>query len=153
MVWNRVILAGLMGGLLSTLVGCSGNGDERPTAPVKVTVSYKGKPVDGALVQFISEENPQPAVGTTDSTGSCALTTYKSNDGAIIGSNFVTITKAEIDQSKIKPVRPEDADLIGVTPIPTLKSLIPQKYAAPGSSGFKEVVKKGSNTFTFELKD
>ena len=90
---------------------------------------------------------------TTDTSGNCSLTTYKSGDGAILGSNVITITKSEIDRKNIKAGRPEDADLVGVTPTPNLKSLIPNKYSAPGSSGLKEDVKKGSNAFTYELKD
>lgn len=151
MVWTRFVV---LGTLCTLFVGCGGNnGGDRPTAPVKVTVTYKGNPVDGAIVQFISVENPQPAVGTTDKSGNCSLTTYKPNDGAIIGSNVITITKSEIDKKNIKAGRPEDADLVGVTPTPNLKSLIPNKYSAPGSSGLKEEVKKGSNAFAYELKD
>ncbi len=151
MVWKRFVV---LGTLCTLFAGCGGNnGGERPTAPVKVSVTYKGNPVEGAIVQFISIENPQPAVGTTDKSGNCSLTTYKSNDGAIIGSNVITITKSEIDTKKIKASRPEDADLIGVTPTPNLKSLIPNKYSAPGTSGLKEEVKKGPNAFTYELKD
>ena len=151
MVWKRFVV---LGTLCTLFAGCGGNnGGERPTAPVKVSVSYKGNPVEGAIVQFISIENPQPAVGTTDKSGNCSLTTFKPNDGAIIGSNVITITKKEIDTKNIKASRPEDADLIGVTPTPNLKSLIPNKYSAPGTSGLKEEVKKGSNAFTYELKD
>ena len=151
MVWKRFVV---LGTLCTLFAGCGGNnGGERPTAPVKVSVTYKGNPVEGAIVQFISIENPQPAVGTTDKSGNCSLTTYKSNDGAIIGSNVITITKSEIDTKKIKASRPEDADLIGVTPTQNLKSLIPNKYSAPGTSGLKEEVKKGPNAFTYELND
>ena len=151
MVWTRFVV---LGSLSALLLGCGGDsGGDRPTAPVKVSVSYKGKPLDGAIVTFISVENPQPAVGTTDASGSCTLTTYKTNDGAIIGSNVITISKSEIDKKNIKPPRPEDADLIGVTPTPNLKSLIPNKYSLPGSSGLKEEVQKGQNTVTFVLKD
>lgn len=136
------------------LAGCGvEEGNTRPTAPVTVAVNYKGKPVEGAIVQFISVENPQPAVGTTDASGVCKLTTYKTHDGAIIGSNVITIAKNEVDAKNIRPVRPEDKDLVGVTPPPNLKSLIPQKYAAPGTSGLREEVKKGKNDFAFELKD
>ncbi len=150
MVWMRFFVVGL---LSTTLLGCSGNDGERPTAPVTVTVKYKGKAVEGATVQFITMEEPQPAVGKTDASGSCSMTTYKTNDGAIIGGNVVTISKVDIDKTNVKPLKPEDADLIGVAPIPTLKNLLPQKYAAPGSSGLKEEVKKGKNTFNYELKD
>ncbi len=151
MVWNRVVGLGL---LCTLLTGCfGGDASERAVAPAKVTVTFKGKPVSGATVQFLSVENPQPAVGMTDASGNCSLTTYKTNDGAIIGSNLVTITKVEIDATKVKPVREEDKDLVGVTPPPTLKSMIPEKYSAPGSSGLKEEVKKGQNVFSYELKD
>ncbi len=134
------------------LVGCGGNGDRRPTAPVTVTVNYKGKPVEGATVQFVTMEEPTPAVGTTDSSGTCSLTTYEPNDGAIIGSNVVMIAKTEMDQKNVREVAPEDRDLIGIVPPPVLKSLIPPKYALPGTSGLKEEVKDGKNTFTFDLK-
>ena len=151
MVWIRFVV---LGSLCSMLVGCGGeSGGDRPTAPVKVTVKYNGKPLDGAIVTFISVDNPQPAVGTTDASGNCSITTYKTNDGAIVGINVITISKSEIDKKNIKAPRPEDADLIGVTPTPNLKSLIPNKYSLPGSSGLKEEVKKGQNTFTIELKD
>lgn len=151
MRYVRIFAFGLTCCLIAGCMG--GNGDERPTAPVQVTVTYKGAPVEGAVVQFITVEDPHPAAGTTDASGNCSLTTYRTNDGAIIGSNMVTITKHAIDKTNIKPLKPEDQDLVGVTPIPTLKSLIPEKYSAPGSSGLKEEVKKGKNTFTFDLKD
>jgi len=61
--------------------------------------------------------------------------------------------KNDIDKTNIRPVRPEDADLVGVTPAPILKSLIPKKYSDPDKSGLLEEVKKGQNTFAFELKD
>ena len=143
MVWMRCFVVGL---LCTTLLGCSGNDGERPTAPVTVTVKYKGKAVEGATIQFVTMDEPQPAVGKTDASGSCSLS-------AIIGGNVVTISKVDIDKTNVKPIKPEDADLIGVSPIPTLKNLLPQKYAAPGSSGLKEEVKKGKNTFNYELKD
>ncbi len=143
----------VLGTVCICLAGCSSDNGDRPTAPVKVTVSYKGKPVENAIVQFITVESPQPAVGTTDASGNCSLTTYKTNDGAIIGSNKVTVLKNDIDKTNIRPVRPEDADLVGVTPAPILKSLIPKKYSDPDKSGLVEEVKKGQNTFTFELKD
>ena len=151
MVWTRLVFVGL---LFTLFAGCfGGNGDERPTAPVQVTVKYKDKPVEGATVQFISIEKPQPSVGLTNAQGVCSLTTYRNNDGAIVGGNVITIVKSDIDKTNIKPIKPEDQDLVGVSAIPTLKNLLPAKYAAPGTSGFKEEVKKGSNSFTFDLKD
>jgi hypothetical protein len=143
-----------LGALCSLLVGCSSdNGDRRPTAPVMVTVNYQGKPVDGALVQFVTVDDPRPAVGTTDAAGQCSLQTYEANDGAIIGSNLIMIAKTQIDDKNVRPPKPEDADMIGIVPPPILKNLIPKKYALPGTSGLKEEVKNGENVFTFDLKD
>jgi hypothetical protein len=141
------------GFLVILVAGCGAMSDRRPTAPVKVSVTYKGKPVEGALVQFISIEKPQPAVGNTDASGSCSLQTYQANDGAIIGMNSVTITKNEMDTKNARPVNPEDADLIGVTPPPVLKSLIPKKYASPATSGIQADVVRGKNEFTYDLTD
>lgn len=143
MVWTRSVLVALA---CTALVGCSGNDGQRPTAPVKVTVKYKGNPIEGATVTFITMEEPEPAGGKTDASGTCSFK-------AIMGGNVVTIVKHDIDKTNIKPLKPEDADLIGVAPIPTLKNLLPAKYALPGSSGLKEEIKSGSNNFTYELKD
>jgi hypothetical protein len=139
---------------LVAIAGCGGaDANRRPTAPVKVTVKYKGKPVENAIVQFITRENPQPAVGTTDASGSCSMKTYEANDGAIIGLNDVTISKSELDAKNVRAVAPEDADLVGITPVPHLKSAIPQKYASPTTSGIQADVVKGKNEFEYELKD
>jgi hypothetical protein len=136
------------------LAGCGGdNGNRRPTAPTTVTVTYQGKPVEGATVQFVTVDDPTPSTGITDVSGTCSLSTYEAKDGAIIGSNLIMISKTEMDSKNVRPVAPEDADMIGVIPPPILKNLIPSKYSLPGSSGLKEEVKKGQNTFTFDLKD
>ncbi len=137
--------------VLILVAGCGGDPNRKPTAPVTVTVTYKGQPVEGALVQFVIVDNP--SVGTTDASGKCRLKTYEPNDGAIIGDNVVTITKTVVDTKNVRTVKPEDKDLIGVVPPPTLKSLIPHKYSSPATSGLKESVKKGDNAFTFDLKD
>lgn len=146
----RCVALGLLG---CFLVGCGGADGRRPTAPTTVTVTYQGKPVEGATVQFVTVDDPYPSVGTTDASGSCSLTTYEANDGAIIGSNLVMISKTQIDNKNARPVNPEDADMIGIVPPPVLKNLIPKKYSLPGTSGLKEEIKKGQNTLTFELKD
>lgn len=138
--------------LSCVLLGCGVDDGRRPTAPVTVTVTYKGKPVEGATVQFVTVEDPMPAGGITDSSGTCSLSTYEANDGAIIGSNVIMISKTEMDDKNVREVAPEDRDLVGIVPPPILKNLIPAKYALPGTSGLKEEVKSGENTFTFDLK-
>jgi hypothetical protein len=143
MVSKRFAFIGLFCLLLS---GCFDNGDTRPMAAVSVTVTYKGKPVDGATITFVSSVNPEPTNGLTNAEGICSMR-------AIVGRNVITISKNEIDKNNIKPLKPEDQDLIGVSPIPTLKKLLPAKYAEPGTSGLEETVNKGANSFKYELKD
>ncbi|MCA9128287.1 MAG: hypothetical protein KDB22_14445 [Planctomycetales bacterium] len=148
----RMIL--LLATSLSLLAGCGGNdGNRRPTAPTTVTVTYRGNPVEGATVQFVTVDDPKPSTGITDKSGQCSLSTYEAKDGAIIGSSLVMISKTEVDDKNVRPVAPEDADMVGVIPPPILKNLIPSKYSLPGTSGLKEEVKKGRNEFTFDLVD
>jgi hypothetical protein len=145
-------------GLLAVLcmyVGCSGTpAGQRPTAPVEVTVTYKGSPVSGATVTFITAEEPKAATGITNASGVATLTTYQAGDGAILGSNLVTVTKMEVDPKAEKPLKdPSQADVVGFTPLSPLKSLLPQKYSMPGTSGIEETVVKGKNSFKIELID
>lgn len=139
-------------------VGCTGStGDTKPTAPVKVTVTQKGKPVEGATVTFTVPNNPPPAFGITDAQGVATLKTYKDGDGALIGSHTVTIVKVELGKSKGKDEGSQDEGNYkpspGETPIPTLKDLLPGKYKLPGTSGLTADVKSGKNEFTFDLSD
>lgn len=141
--------------LIIGLIGCGGTPEgQRPTAPVEVTVTYKGKPVVDATVTFISVENPIAANGITNEQGVAILHTYQPKDGAVIGNHQITVTKVEIDKNvKTKPIDPSQADVVGYTPLTPLKSLIPKKYDLPGTSGLTAEVKKGSNKFPLELKD
>ena len=139
---------------LCLVAGCGPPDGQRPTAPVEVTVTYQGKPVDGATVTFVTSVEPMAANGITDAQGIAQLSTYGVKDGAVIGSNLVTITKTEVDNNaKKKEVPPDQADMVGYTPLTPLKSLLPKKYEMPGSSGLTGEVKSGKNKFSFDLKD
>lgn len=141
--------------------GCSGSKlppNARPTAPVKVTVTYKGAPVADATVTFICQEgDASPAYGKTDAQGVAKMKTYIPNDGAVIGPHKVLITKLEssssgsaADQSSPDYVPPPE----GGAPVPTAKNLIPAKYGMMAQSGLTaDVQKKALNEFAFELKD
>ena len=62
------------------------------TLPVTGTVTFRGQPVAGAAVNFLSETGPA-AWGSTDQQGRFQLTTFDTNDGAAAGSYGVTISK------------------------------------------------------------
>ena len=130
--------------------------DARPTKPVSVTVTYKGAPVEGAGVTFVSEMNPIAAYGRTDASGKAALKTYVEGDGAVVGKHKVIVSKMEavggggeasIDSADYAP--PGDA---GAPPPP--KHLIPAKYASPATSGLTaDVTESGPNEVKLELVD
>jgi hypothetical protein len=149
----RRALAGLL--LFVLFLGCSDGGpaNRRPTKPVKVTVTYKGAPLEGATVTFVNQEGDAvPAVGRTDAQGVAKLKTYVEGDGAVLGAHKVLIDKSE-------SVGGQNADYDSPqynpnAPPPTIKYLIPQKYSNFANSGLTAEVKDvEANEFKFDLKD
>jgi hypothetical protein len=116
------------------------------------TVTHRGQPVVGALVNFASEtvdpKRPQvvhvhQAVGFTDAAGAFRLKTFRENDGAVAGSHRVRITMPVLSDPAAPPRSP-------APPAGTL----PARYAAFETSGLDaEVVPDGPNHFTFTLAD
>ncbi|MEQ8211383.1 MAG: carboxypeptidase-like regulatory domain-containing protein [Lacipirellulaceae bacterium] len=82
--------------LLFILAGLSSSGcNEHPElVPVSGTVTIDGKPVPIGQVK-ISTPGHRAAVGSIDKNGKFALTSYKLNDGAPIGTHRVTVTAVE----------------------------------------------------------
>jgi hypothetical protein len=145
--------------LVAGVVGCSaGASNRRPTKPVTVTVTYKGASVADATVTFISEEGePSSAYGKTDSQGIAKLKTYAEGDGAVFGKQKVIISKEQI-LNNVKVADQNSPDYAplppGGAPVPQVKHLVPEKYAAPGNTPLTaEVTASGPNTFKFELTD
>lgn len=141
---------------LSCLTGCGGDDDGRlPTAPVKVTVTYQGKPVENAVVTFTDPQSPPPAFGKTDADGVTTLTTYETGDGAILGNHTVMIVKQEFAGVIKEEADQESEDYDpspGASPLPKVKDLLPKKYALPGTTDLSAEVVTGDNRFTFDLE-
>jgi hypothetical protein len=141
------------------ILGCNpGESDRLPRAPVDVKVTYKGAPVENAVVTFLSmgvgaEAGRPPAFGRTGSDGTVKLGTYESSDGAVIGKHGVSIVKQEFTNQKAVADQDSPDYNPGASPVPQTKHLLPQKYAVAGTSGLTADVVKGPNSFTFELKD
>jgi hypothetical protein len=176
MLHRRYLLLALLSSVLLQF-GCSG--DDRPKmAKVTGVVTYKGAPVAGATINFVSETAPRGATGVTDDKGQYQLTTFDNNDGAVLGDHKVTIFKADPaakdDSKKQSEVSTEgggaNAGSIKVTttlpgagpgkgPMPNMKpadpkSLLPVKYAQPTKSGLTAKVVEGKeNKFDFTLTD
>ena len=78
---------------LALLVGCN-SGSVSGTVPASGKVTYKGAPVEGAIVTFVPQGNGRTATATTRAGGVFSLTTVDSS-GALPGKYRVTVDKVE----------------------------------------------------------
>jgi hypothetical protein len=74
--------------------GCGGKGTVPGTVKVSGKVTYKGSPLDGGTIIFISEDGRFSGTGRIASDGTFTLTT-----GAVPGNNKVVIKKVVGDVS------------------------------------------------------
>jgi len=126
---------------------------------VEGVVTRDGAPLEGATVLFSPAGGGLPAAGRTESGGAFRLATTMPGQpvaaGAAAGDYVVLVTKVETP-----PVIevPTDHPDYGKAPMPTgaekqpkIKYVVPQSYGDPKKSPLKATVKKGTNTFTFEI--
>jgi hypothetical protein len=89
----RVLLASF---IAVFLVGCGSSG-EFPVAPVKGVVTCEGKPVPYAMIFFEPIRTGDSALvgkqgfATADEKGQFVVTTYRDNDGAVLGNHNVHV--------------------------------------------------------------
>ena len=171
-VSNRPSACGMLCILLSLILGCSGNSIR--VYPTSGTVTYKGKPLDNALVNFIiNGKEGQPStvmgLGTTDKDGRFTIQTTVDPtsmplEGAVEGEHAVTISKyippkgmTEEDLAKMMAretkLMEEQGYLDPEDVTPARVPFLPPKYQNPAMSVLKAtVVPNGENDFTFELE-
>lgn len=127
----------LLASVLCLVVGC-GRGTPR-TMPVNGVVIFQGSPLADADVAF-TPTGGRPATGRTDAAGRFTLTTFKTNDGAVIGQHVVTVCKhVKKNSNTTGPY----VDYVQVTPV---------HFGRPGESPLRaDVVSKGRNEFTFDI--
>ncbi len=135
------ILAALL--FATAIVSTTGCGSGRPsTFTVTGTVTYRGKPLEGARVMFIPKDT-RPASGLTDAEGRFTLLSFAPGDGAVVGEHVVCIAKFVPD--------PNDR---GGSPYPKMLSVLSDRYATPLQSPLRATVtKEGPNDFRFDLTD
>jgi hypothetical protein len=122
---------------LLLLVGC---GEQRiKTAPVKGTVTYKGRPVPHGTVMFQPDDGPAATGEIRD--GAYVLKTYRDGDGAVLGKHKVTVISLDDQANRL----PEDR-----SPLPP--AIVPLKYSFPDKSGLTAVVEDKPNVIDFPLK-
>lgn len=146
--WVLLVLLFLVG-----MAGCGSKSGQLPTAPVTGRVTYQGKPVPRGEITFVptaSQPGVRNAYGTLDEQGRYRLTTYREGDGAVLGTHQVMIVAREELPADVGKQMTPDGILV---PGKQAKSLIPERYSDPATSGLTAEVKDGRNEFNFELKD
>lgn len=135
---------------LATFISTGCRGNDLPLVKAGGVVKYKGEPLPGATVTFVSESGP-PAIGVTDEQGQFELRTL-GRSGAAVGDYGVSV----IAQKDSREITPEEAQTMKTEELNKIrKSLIPEIYSHPRTSGLTQTVSKDAseNHFTFELKD
>ena len=126
---------------------------KRPkTFPSSGSVKLNGQPVTGATVVFAPDPGGTPASvaasALTDSIGNFSLQAYPPLQGAVPGKYKISITKMEP-----APPAPTGANAHDAPPPPAPKSLIPEKFTDPSTSGLTaEIPEGGKADLHFDLK-
>lgn len=124
------------------MFGCGGPSDKPQLAPVSGVVMMDGKPLADVTVAFHLDalEAPRAGMGKTDSEGRFRITTYDTNDGAIVGTHIVTVAKidagpAGADDMEIGGEAYGAAMLAAANPnAPPPKQMFPEKFASKDTS-------------------
>jgi hypothetical protein len=131
-----------------------GCGQKLPaTAAVSGKVTVHGKPIAAGRIMFRPEKG-RPAIGTIGAGGTYCLTTFRQDDGAVLGKHRVTIEAFE--GAPVKHAATFEEEIRGTgTPAPAVRStvqwIVPEKYAHPDTSPLTAEVKDGKNDVPFDL--
>lgn len=135
------------------VVGCGGT--QRPSlAPVTGRVLFLGKPAVGATVTFIRDGAARHSYGVTDEKGDFTLTTYEPNDGAILGTNTITVVLAakpggDASSQPIPDAESYFRDLRASQS--SSRDVLPERYAKVDTTDLSATVKTGGNHFELIL--
>lgn len=122
----------LCGLAFAAAVGC----DEGPlVVPVSGKVVYNGKPLEFGSVTF-QPPRGQPAIGDIQHDGTFTLSTYRPNDGAVVGTHKVRIACYE-SQRNPNAKGPGEQSLG--------RLLIPRRYTLFDQSGLSAEVRPDQN--------
>ncbi len=125
--------------VVALFAGCYGS--EFPqTYPVSGTVTYKGQPVEGASVTFVSSDPEVRSAGAeTDAEGKFSVKTYFSpkqqSDGLVPGEYVITVSKME-KRELPEGMKPEEAINV-FREMGAPKNLLPKQFASPQTSTLK----------------
>ncbi len=156
------ILSGAMLVVVTAFPGCSNEDDEwTRQQPATVTadgvVTLDGKPVDGASIVIApTPPNQHAANAITDGSGRFSLAAFPNKPGAVPGTYKVRVAKTiEVGAEPVKVDLGEDA-AHAASDEPsanmTWKSVLPEKYSNPETSGLEvEIPAGGVSDLKIEL--
>lgn len=126
--------------ILALLAGCGGSDDRwvagrKPVVPVSGRITFKGAPLEGAIIILHAPEGDLAAQGRTDDDGHFQLTTYEDYDGAVVGTHTVTVRKTEYTKT---PTRFHTEEEPSYAMLPT--ELLPKELATADTSELKATV-------------
>ena len=128
-------------GLIMVTTGCGKTEQLTGLVPAGGMIYCDDAPLEGAVISFIpSSASGRTAVGRSDNEGKFAMTTLITNDGAYPDNYSITVTKI--------------SDPVGEGPESknTIRSLLPQKYAVPATSGLTcTLSEKGDKSIKLEI--
>ena len=142
-----------------TFLLTAGCGDDGPTLhPAAGLVTYKGKPLAGAMVTFIPLGTGAIAMGTTNMEGRFEIKTG-SLSGVVEGRAGVTVSLSESHETGLKEdMTPEDMQQMAIDGKLQAElekqntALIPVKYSRADSSGLSVDVKSGQEEYNLTLE-
>ncbi len=139
--------------LCAALLAVSGCGRGRGNmGQVSGTVRYQGEPIrDGSIVFEVSGN--RPASGKIVDGQITQVTTFEPNDGVPVGSAKIAV-RAFDDDDTASAVMDHPGDIQrqeteGYMEVP--KSLLPERYADPDTSGLTFQIERGENVLDLEL--
>lgn len=124
--------------------GC-GPGYQLDTGKVTGQVTIDDQPVTKGFVVFVPPTGRR-ASGPIGPDGQFSLTTYRTDDGAIVGPHSVGIVAYDDMDQYYKAFFDDTGDY----EMP--KAVVPEQYGDPFSSGLTYEVKAGRNQADFHLK-
>jgi hypothetical protein len=147
---------------LLLISGCSTEPERPATYVVTGQVTYKGRPLEGARVIFVSSSpGGMPASGLTDSEGFYELTTFESGDGALPGTYGVKVARYDnwdpetpLDPAEEIPYEQEQFLVFAEDekPHPVAKNTLPKKYDSEATSGLAHTVTEGPTRFDIDIE-
>jgi hypothetical protein len=141
----RLAILGISLAVLASVAGCGGG------SKVEGTVMYKGQPVEGAGVVFMSDDGTVAGQAQTDAKGKYKLASAPGKDSIAPGNYIVLVSKTEssggaagdpasMDPSKGASKNMADMMMKGMK---QGKSLLPAQFGSKATSTLKKTVPSG----------